>query len=271
MGQRYLLLVPERDVIVKLTFIPSSVTSTAQEPLLYLTSCLCNDSVVIDAGSIGFWRTPIEQARIRHVLLTHTHMDHVASLPIFVENAYEGRSQGVTIHGSTPVLDSCQRDIFNDRIWPDFVALSRGDKPFVHLAPFEPGQTRELEGLRFTAIELNHVVPTVGYLISDAQASVAFVTDTGPTDEIWQHANARPDLKAVFLEITFPNAMSWLADVSKHLTAATFAQEVGKLTRPVRIIVTHIKPRYRQEVMAELRALNLPQVEVVCPGSTYEF
>jgi ribonuclease BN (tRNA processing enzyme) len=256
---------------VKLTLIPSTVAGGDPEHYQFLSSCLLNDTVVLDAGCVGFYRSPQEQARVRHVLLSHTHMDHVASLPIFVENAYEGRGEGVTIYGSSAVLESCQRDLFNDRIWPDFVALSRGERPFLRLSPLEPGRAVELDGLRITAVALDHVVPTVGYLVADAGAAVAFVSDTGPTEEVWRQANALPELKAVFLEATFPNALAWLADVSKHLTPATFAREAGKLARPTRLIAMHIKARYQAQVIAELKALNLPGLEIGRFGTPYTF
>jgi len=205
------------------------------------------------------------------VLVSHTHLDHLASLPIFVENAYEGKSEGVVVHASSAVLDCCQRDLFSDRIWADFVALSQGDKPFLRLSPLEPGQTIELEGLRITAVALDHVVPTVGYLIADDHCAIAWVSDTGPTDDIWRHANVQPNLKAVFLEATFPNSMSWLADVSKHLTPALFGQEVRKLARLPRLIVIHIKARYQAQVIAELQALGLPDLEVARFDTPYLF
>jgi ribonuclease BN (tRNA processing enzyme) len=245
---------------VKVNLIPSTVAGP--EPCQYLSSALVNDAIAIDAGCVGFYLTPQQQARIRHAFVSHTHMDHLASLPIFVENAYEAKPDCVTIHGSADVIDCVQKDIFNDRVWPDFIALSRGDKPFVRMARFEAGQTVELEGVRITAVAVNHVVPTVAYILSDGRSSVGFVSDTAQTDDVWQRLNALPDLKAVFLEATFPDNMAWLADISKHLTPRTFALEVAKLARPVRIIAVHIKARYRAQVVAELQALGLPNLEI---------
>jgi ribonuclease BN (tRNA processing enzyme) len=254
---------------VKLTLIPSTVGSGPHSQ--FLSSCLVNDTVALDAGCLGMYRTPQDQARVRHVLLSHTHIDHLASLPVFIENAYEGRAESVIVHGSAAVLDTVQRDLFNDRLWPDFIALSQGDKPFLRLSPLEAGQTLEVEGLRITPVALDHVVPTVGFLLSDDQCSVAFVSDTGPTEEIWQQANALPNLQAVFLEATFPNDMAWLADVSKHLTPATFAAEVRKLIRPVRLFAIHLKARFQEQVAAELLALGLPNLEVARFDQPYEF
>lgn len=245
---------------MKINLIPACIGGG--ETHQFLSSALVNDTIALDAGCIGFYRSAPEQNRIQHVLISHTHMDHIASLPILVENAYEPNDQCLTVHGSQNVLDCCQRDLFNDRIWPDFIELSKKVYPFLKMSRFEAGETIELEGLRITAIALDHVVPTVGYILADDHSSIGFVSDTGPTDEIWKRINAEPNLKAVFLEATFPNNLAWLAEVSKHLTPALIATELKKLTRPVRIIIVHIKARFQTQVLAELSALNLPNLEI---------
>jgi ribonuclease BN (tRNA processing enzyme) len=255
---------------VRITLIPSSVSPSAP-PLQYLSSVLVNDTVVLDAGSIGFYRTPQEQARVRHVLLSHTHMDHVASLPILVDNIFDDRREVVTIHASGTSLDSLQRDLFNGRVWPDFIALSKRGPELMRLSRIEAGQTIDLEGLRITAVALNHVVPTLAYLVSDGRVSIAYVTDTGPTDEVWRLCNRTADLAAVFLELTFPDHLAWLADVSLHLTPATFARETAKLTRPARIVAIHLKPRYQAELRQAVEALRLPRVEIGVFDLPYEF
>jgi ribonuclease BN (tRNA processing enzyme) len=253
--------VPAGGGIVKISLIPSTVAGS--EPCQFLSSAVVNETIGIDAGCVGFYLTPQQQAKIRHVFVSHTHMDHIASLPIYVENAYEAKPDCVAIHGSSDVIDCVQKDVFNNRVWPDFIALSQGSAPpFVKMVPFEAGQTVEIDGVRITAVAINHVVPTVAYILSDKGGSVGFVSDTAQTDEIWQRLNALPDLKAVFLEATFPDGMAWLADISKHLTPKTFALEVAKLSRPVRIIAVHIKARFRAQVVAELQALGLPNLEI---------
>jgi ribonuclease BN (tRNA processing enzyme) len=257
---------------VKITLIPSTVMGCGPHHYQYTTSALVNDTIAVDAGSLGFWSSAQDQAKVKHVLITHTHIDHVASLPIFVENAYEGKPDCVTIHGSEQVLDSIQRDLFNDRIWPDFIALSRNnERPFLKLSRIDPGQTIELEGLRFTAVPVNHVVPTQGYMIEDEHSAVVITSDTGPTEEVWRVANANPKLKAVILEGCFPNNMKWLAEASKHLTPSMVADELKKLTRPARVLIVHIKGRFQAQMLTELKALNNPALEIALFGVPYTF
>ncbi|MDR3633571.1 MAG: 3',5'-cyclic-nucleotide phosphodiesterase [Isosphaeraceae bacterium] len=254
---------------MKVTIVPSSIASAGEEPSQYLISYLFNDTLAIDAGSLGLYGTPHAQAQIQHVLISHTHIDHTATLPIFIENAYEGKADCVTVHGSDAVLESLRHDMFNDRTWPDFVALSQGAAPFLKLARLEAGQTVELAGLRITPVAVNHVVPTLGFLVEDESVAVLIASDTGPTEELWRLANGSSKLKAVFLEAAFPNELAELASISKHLTPSLFGAEVRKLTRDATVVAVHIKARFRTAVLEELRALELPNLEIGVQGKVY--
>jgi ribonuclease BN (tRNA processing enzyme) len=256
---------------MRVTLVPSSIALDGEDPSQYLISYLINDSVAVDAGSLGLYGTPERQAAINHVLISHTHIDHTATLPIFIENAFEEQRECVTIHGSDHVLDCLCRDMFNDRTWPDFVALSKGDVKLLRLERLEPGLPVEIEGLRITPIPVNHVVPTLGFLIEDDHSSVLIASDTAATDLLWQRANEAARLDAVFLEAAFPNAMTPLANRSKHLTPEMFGHEIGKLNRPVDVIAVHIKARFRDQIVAELNALGLPRLQIGAFGKAYHW
>jgi cAMP phosphodiesterase len=255
---------------VKITLAPPAINSAPHAPPHFLTTYLVNDSVAVDAGCLGFLGDLDQQQRVRHVLISHTHIDHVASLPIFLENVV-GESPPVTIHATAPVLECLQKDMFNDRIWPNFIALTRDGEPFVKLAAIQPGKTFTIDGLRITPVEVNHIVPTCGFIVEDDAAAAVIASDTGPTDEIWKRANTLPTLKAVFLEATFPDSMSGLAEVAKHLTPATFAAETRKLKTGVRLIAVHLKARVYGQIVTELNALRLADLEIAKYGEPYQF
>lgn len=255
---------------MKVFLVPPSIGANSS-PAPYLTSYVINDTVAVDAGCLGFYGTPQDQARITHLFISHTHMDHVASLPILLENTYNPTPRAITILASDTVLDDLHKDFFNERVWPDFFALSERRPPFLHRQSIVAFESVEVNRLRVTPVPVNHVVPTFGFIIEDSASSIVIVSDTAATDEIWERANRLTNLKAVFLEASFPNSMSRLADISKHLTPAGFAAEVRKLKPHVPVIAVHIKAPFYAEVVAELEALNLPQLQIARYGEAYRF
>jgi ribonuclease BN (tRNA processing enzyme) len=257
---------------VKVTLIPSSMSPDGVDQNQYSIAYLINDTLAVDAGGLGFFGTPQDQGKIKDVLISHTHADHVASLPIFIENAFDGGPNPVTVHGSAPVLDSLQRDIFNGRIWPDFIAMSVSQGPFLKLNEIESGRPLELQGLRITPVAVDHLVPTLGFVIDDGACSIVIASDTGPTNEIWRVAHASSQLRAVYLEASFPNSMIGLANLSQHLTPSLFGEEARKLNRDdIDLVVVHIKPRFRPQILQELEELGLPNLRIGRFNETYTY
>jgi ribonuclease BN (tRNA processing enzyme) len=254
---------------MKVQLLGSSVGNSAGHQ--YVTSFLINKTVGIDAGCLGFYGTPQEQEAIRHVFLTHSHADHTASLPIFVENAWTPSGECPWVYGSPETLDGVQRHIFNDVIWPDFVALSKKMPPFLHLCALRSEVQVEANGLRITPVPVDHLVPTLGYVIADDQCAVIVAGDTSPTTRLWEIAHQTTNLRAVFLEACFPNSMKRLAETSCHLTPELFRHEVAKMPSGIRVIAMHIKVRYHGEVIRELNALGLPNLEIGVCEKEYEF
>ena len=256
---------------MKIHIVPSSVGESSRHQIL--ATYLINDSVAIDAGVLGLLSPLAAQRRVQHVFLSHSHLDHLATLPIFIDNVYVPGPDCPSVWGSPQVLENLQRDIFNDRLWPDMIRLSGEESPFLRLETLSAETPVEVEGLRITPIELKHVVPAFGFLVEElaTKAAVMFVSDTGPTERIWEVANETPELKGIFLEASFPNSMRWLADKAAHLTPELFRDELAKLKRPVPVHVIHVKLAFESQILDELRALQLPNLVVAEPGTTLEF
>lgn len=253
---------------MRIELLPSSLPSSAAQ---FLVSFLIDDQIAIDAGSVGFLADLGRQRRVGHVFLTHEHLDHVASLPILLENVYEPGPQAVEVLAPARVLEALRRDLFNGRLWPDFFALSRPDDRFVTSHTIEPFRPVERAGYTVTPIPVSHGVETMGYVVSDGATTVAFPSDTGPTAAIWDHLRTLPDLRAVFLEVSFPDALASLAAATGHHCPTTFAAELANLSPEVRCIVVHRKARYADQIARELAALDLPNAELVEPGRVYEW
>lgn len=246
--------------------LPASAGGLPGHPL---TGFVVDGRLAVDAGSLG--SIPLgEQAAVAHVLLTHAHIDHVAGLPIFLDNVYQTGDRCPEVHALPHTLDALQSDLFNGRLMPDFIGMSRQMSPFVAVHPVVPDRPFAVAGYTVTPIPLRHTIPTVGYLIDDKSSAVAILVDTAPVPEVLAALANWPRLRAVFLECSFPNRLAGLADVTDHLTTEQFLAAVRRLPPGVRGYAVHVKPRHWDEVTAELLAGGLPNVAVGEPGMTVE-
>ena len=256
---------------MRVKLLPSRAGSDSQ--LQALTSFVINDRVAIDGGSIGFALAPEQMIRVRDIVVTHAHSDHTASLPIFIAEVYPELDGPVTIHALPEVVSALREFVFNDHIWPNFekIALANGSDPAIEFRTLAPRVSSEICGLQVTPIPVNHVVPTVGLIVSDGAASVIFTSDTYVTDEIWRRARAVDGLKAVFVDVSYPNEMEELAAASKHLTPKSLADDLKKFDRDVEVFAVHIKPSYRERVVRQLAQLDGQRVGVAEIGCVYEW
>lgn len=241
-----------------------------------MTSFLINGRVAVDAGAITRALTIDEQRAIRHVVVTHTHMDHTSSLPFLIENIFGANTEPVSIYCTQRVLAGVRKHLFNNDTWPDFSRIPNRLYPSVKFEPIEHEHPFRIPlgkdaSLEITAIPVNHIVPTTGLLLRQGGNSTLFTSDTGPTDRIWEVANQTEDLAAVIAECSFPNRLQEVADVSRHLTPQTLAAELAKLKRQVPVYLYHFKPPYIDELRDELAATDLPHpVTELEQDRTYE-
>ncbi len=237
-----------------------------------MTCFLVDDCVAVDAGSIGLALSPAQRSSVRDVIVTHPHMDHIASLPIFVDDLFGELEQAIRIHATQEVIDLLERDVFNDNVYPRFAELKNERGPVMKYVPFETGKEFSIAHLRVTAVAVNHIVPTVGLLVSDGKTTVAFSSDTAETEEFWTMINGAPRLDALFIEASFPNSMRQLAAASKHLTPAMLSKELTKLSHNgIDILAVHIKPAYRNTIISELAELGIDKLSVMETGRVYEW
>jgi ribonuclease BN (tRNA processing enzyme) len=236
-----------------------------------MTCLLINDTIALDAGSLS-QALPIErQAEVRSILLTHSHMDHTNSLPFFIENVYGKRDRGIEIHASEATIYAIRKYLFNNATWPDFTRLPNHLVPVMHFEEFRSEEPLTIDGVTFTPIAVDHLVPTHGFLIEQDGAAVLWSSDTGPTRRLWEVANRTPNLKALCVETSFDNALQQVADVSLHLTPQTLESELRKLERRLPVLLHHLKPPCVGRIHEEVRALRNPDVEFLEQGKEYRF
>lgn len=230
---------------------------------------LLDDQLLLDAGTIGSVLTEEEQWKIHTIFITHSHLDHIRSIPALADNIIiKNMSHTVSVQSTTEVITALQNHLFNNIIWPDFTKIPSAESPVLRFDTIIPCQEYIVHGYRVTAIPVNHTVPTVGYLVKSGGKTIVYTGDTGPTDEIWKFCSGAD---ALIVEVSFPDSMKDLAQLTKHLTASMLVEELKKIdVLPKRILITHPKPQYYDLIHKEVKALEITGVELLRDGSVYE-
>jgi ribonuclease BN (tRNA processing enzyme) len=259
--------------IVRVQLLPSTFDGHGQATLEQRLTCyLIDDCVAVDAGSLAIALTADQRHTVRDIIVTHPHMDHIASLPIFIDDLYPTLKEPVRVHATAEVIALLERDVFNWNVYPRFSELKNDFGPVMEYVPMPKGQEFKLAHLTITAWPVNHIVPTVGLIVSDGQSTIAFSSDTAETEELWEAINRTSHVDALLIEASFPNSMAKLAEVSTHFTPATLSRELGKLRHNgLDILAVHLKPAYREKIIEELERLNVPKLRVMEPGKTYSW
>lgn len=219
---------------------------------LRTTSMLVDEDILIDAGTGLSDMTVEELAKVDHVFITHSHLDHVAFLPFLVDTVCWLRNKPLTVHSTAPTLQILKDHLFNWKIWPDFSQIPDGENPFMVFSELHVGRGVEINKRTFTAVPANHVVPAVGYLVSNQAGSLLFSGDTTTNDALWAVANKTENLKYLVIETAFSNKERDIAIASKHLCPNMLASELAKLKRQVPVFVTHLKPGEGALTMSEI-------------------
>ena len=257
---------------MKLKLFPSSFEKDgAASPRQHLTCFLVNGTVAVDAGSLAMAVTSEERSAIRDIVLTHAHLDHIAGLPLFIDDQFSELTEAIRIHATREVVDVLERDVFNWSVYPRFSELSNSYGPVIDYRIFEPGSSFQIGQLTFESVDVNHKVPCSGFIISDDSATIAITGDTANMDAFWHTVNSR-QLSALLIECAFPNELSELAEMSCHLTPSTLEKELQKFSDTrCEVQVINVKPSYRETVLREIEAIGLPNVQVLAVGTTYEW
>lgn len=239
---------------------------------LHTTSFLLDGDVLIDAGtgvgSLSFG----ELREINHIFLTHSHLDHIASIPLLVDSVGYLRKEPLTIHAIPETIDALKKHIFNDVIWPDFSLIPNPDNPYMRYEPIALGVTYELEGRKITPLPANHTVPAVGFHLDSGKGSLAFSGDTTTNDAFWEAVNRIENLEYLIVETAFSDSELEIAQLSKHLCPSLLLEELRKLRKDIPVHVTHLKPGEMSLIMQEIeRGVKGEKPKMLANGQVFEF
>lgn len=236
------------------------------------TTCLLIDGhVAVDAGALTGTLELDALLAVDDIFLTHSHFDHVKDVPLMADLLVGRRDEPVRVRGLAETSETLSAHIFNDRLWPDFTRLPTEEKPALQLVPFAPDETIRVRDLAFTPVSVAHPVDSVGFIVEQGDRSIAISGDTGPTQALWDEVNRRGNTVALFIELSFPNRMQWLADVSGHFTPQTLAAELTKIQSDAPVYLYHLKPAFLDELRAEVAALGNPRLRILELDDEFEF
>lgn len=221
------------------------------------TSFLVDGDVLIDAGT-GVGDLTLEEMRgIKHVLLTHAHLDHVAALPLMVDAIASHVTSAVEIHALAHTISALRTHLFNDVIWPDFSQIPSPQAPLISFHAIEVGQKLTLGGKLIEVLPAVHTVPAVGFAVKSGQGCWVFSGDTERNPDFWARIN-KLDVAMLVIETAFSNKEKILAQKSLHLSPHVLAQELACIGpgKAYPIYITHTKPSETELIMAEIQRFD---------------
>jgi ribonuclease BN (tRNA processing enzyme) len=221
---------------------------------LHTTSLLIDDDILIDAGTgIGVLSLD-EMAGIRHIFLTHAHLDHIACLPLMVDSIFDRIKTPIVIHAQAKTVEALQKHIFNWAIWPDFSRLPTPENPVMCFDVIKPGEIYTVGNRNLELIPVNHIVPTGGYRIVNESRVFAYSGDTTTNDRFWEVLNSYDSLDLLIVESAFSNTEEELSIMSRHYCPRLLAADLAKLRHQPDVYITHNKPGGEEKIFAECLA-----------------
>ena len=219
---------------------------------LRTTSFLVDHDTLIDAGTGVGDLSLTELSQIDHIFVTHSHMDHVTSIPFIADTVGWMRDKPITLHATNETLDVLKAHLFNWKLWPDFTQIPDSQRPVMRYETISMGTPVALNGRRITPLPANHVVPAVGFHLDSGQASLVFTGDTTTNDALWPAVNEIANLKYLIIETALSDRERDLAVTSKHLCPSLLSAELAKLKHSPQIFITHLKPRESELIMQQV-------------------
>ncbi len=235
-----------------------------------LTTCFrVGDHILIDAGTGLGALSASGMARIDHVLITHSHQDHIALLPLFLERIYLLRKQPVTVYARAETLSALKDHVFNWEIYPNFSELpliQQQDSPLVRFREFKEQEAVQIDGWQVGGVAMDHTVSGLSYVLQRDGARFAFTGDTRSL----RHLAAAGPLDILICELSYPDHLEELAHITGHMTPAMLKRDFALLRHKPQLWISHLKPQYRKELRLAIAPL-LAQYggQILEPGNSY--
>ena len=217
------------------------------------TALLVDNDVLIDAGT-GVGDLALEDLdSVRHVFLTHAHLDHIAGLPMLADRVFDENFEvPLTVYAREETLRAVQDHLFNGVIWPDFSRLPTAENPMLRFRVCSPGDTVTIGHRDFYAVDVMHSVPSLGFTVQNSSGAFAVSGDTKTNETLWPVLNACEDLRVLVIEVSFPDEMSDLAIESGHYTPRSLTDDLKRLHHEPEIWLTGMKPGEERRIYEQV-------------------
>jgi len=217
------------------------------------SAMLIDNDVLIDAGT-GIGDLGLQDLHeIRHVFLTHAHLDHIAGLPMLIDANFEDDfEQPVTVYGREETLEAIKAHLFNDVIWPDFAKIPNTERAILQYVVCNPGDTVTIDHRDFNAIDVSHSVPSLGFTVQNSGGVFAVSGDTKTNETLWPALNAVDDLRVLVIEVSFPNEQESLAKTAGHYCPETMCRDLRRLRHNPEIWLTGMKPGQEARILEQV-------------------
>jgi cAMP phosphodiesterase len=257
---------------MKFQLLPSTFDENGRASARQHLACfVVDDLIAFDAGSLAMGATAQQRKQIRDVVISHAHLDHVAGLPLYIDDLFATVKRPIQIHATEEVIEILERDLFNWSIYPRFSELTNDYGIVLEYRPFEIEKDFRVKHLSVKAINVNHKVPSVGFIVSDGKSRLALTNDTAAMSRFWEVLNETENLSAILVECAFPDELGDLACNSHHLTPRVLKKELAKFKQNCPIYVVNIKPMYVEQVSRQIKALEIENLHILNVGKVYEF
>ncbi len=234
------------------------------------TSAMLVDSdVLIDAGT-GIGDLGLDDLdNIRHVFLTHAHLDHIAGLPMLADSIFDPEFElPLTVYAREETLRALQEHMFNDLIWPDFARLPSPERPMLRYSVLCPGDTVSIGNRNFYAVDVTHSVPSLGFTVRNSKGAFAVSGDTKTNETLWPVLNACDDLRLLVIEVSFPDEMESLAADAGHYCPRTLTRDLERLRHDPEIWLTGMKPGEESRIYDQvLKACPERNIQMLSRGT----
>lgn len=240
---------------------------------LRTTSFLINGEILVDAGT-GVGELSLEEMlAIRHVIITHAHLDHVTGLALMLASIYDDMPPPITIYAPAPVLLVLKISLFNWQLWPDFSELPDDTSPLLQFRALEEQCITNIDSnISVQPVILSHTVESFAYIIRDKHSIICICGDTGPTEKLWQTINAIGGIDHLFIEASYSNDNDVLALQSGHYTPALLAADLKKLEQKPTIHIHHMKPGCEKIVTQQCKdAMHAFKLNIVTREQLLDF